>query len=133
MIDIENTVFNRIAKSLRSAFPGIFVTGEKVAIPKTYPCVAIEEADNYEYVKTQSSSSGENHASLMYEVQVFTNKTSGKKSECKSIFALTDNEFRNMGFVRTTKQPIPMDDAKTYQLVGRFQAVVSQNHTIYRR
>lgn len=133
MIDIESKVFNTIAKSLRTSFPGIFVTGEKIAAPKSYPCVSIEEADNYAYSRTQDSSQSENHASLMYEVQVFSNKTNGKKTECKTIFAAVDNKFNELGFVRKTKQPIPMDDAKSYQLFGRYEAVVSQEEIIYRR
>lgn len=133
MIDIENNVFNQIAKTLRSAFPDIFVSGETIAISKTYPCVSIEEADNYCYTHTQDSSGNENHASVMYEVRVMSNKTNGKKTECKKIFTAIDNEFEQMGFARTTKQPIPMDDAKTYQLFGRFTAIVSKNQTLFRR
>lgn len=133
MIDIENKVFDTIAKSLRVSFPSIFVTGEKVAAPKAYPCVSIVEADNYAYSRSQDSSHSENHASVMYEVQVFSNKTNGKKTECKSIFAVVDNKLNEMGFIRKVKQPIPMDDAKSYQLIGRYEAVVSQNQKIYRR
>lgn len=133
MIDIESQVFDTIARSLRISFPGIFVTGEKVAAPKTYPCVSIEEADNYAYSRTQDGSQSENHARLMYEVQVFSNKTNGKKSQCKAIFEAVDSKFSEMGFVRKTKQPVPMDDAKSYQLIGRYEAIASQNQTIYRR
>lgn len=133
MIDIENKVFDTIATSLREAYPSIFISGAKVAIPKSYPCVSIEEADNYPYSRTRDSSNVENHASLMYEVQVITNKTNGKKAQCKEIFAHIDEIFASLGFIRTMKQPIPMDDAKTYQLIGRYTAVVGKNETIYRR
>lgn len=133
MIDVENEIFTRIATVLREKFPDAFITGEKVAAPKSYPCVSIEEADNYSHNSSQDSGSNENYANLMYEVQVFSNKANGKKSQCKEIFAVCDGEFLKMGFTRTMKQPIPMDDAISYQLFGRYEAVISTNKTIFRR
>ena len=75
----------------------------------------------------------ENHAGLMYEVNVYSNKT-GKKSECKSIFKMIDEEFASMGFTRILKEPIPnIEDATIYRMVGRYTAVVSTDKVIYRR
>lgn len=133
MIDVENEVFTTIAIALREAYPDIYVTGEKVAAPPAYPCASLEELDNYAYKSSQDSGSNENHANLTYEVQVFSNKANGKKSQCKEIFAVCDREFQKMGFTRTMKQPVPMDDAISYQLIGRYEAVVSINKTIFRR
>ena len=133
MIDIENDVFNAVATSLRSTYSGIFVSGEKVAAPASYPFVSIVEADNFAYVNGEDSSVGENYANVMYEVEVITKKTSGKKSACKAIFSTLDANFISMGFNRVMRTPIPMDDAMTYKLVGRYSAVVSADKTIYRR
>ena len=133
MIDIENDVFNAVATSLRTSYAGIFVSGEKVAAPATYPFVSIVEADNYGYVRGEDSSLDEHFVNVMYEVEVITKKTSGKKSACKAIFSTLDSNFLNMGFRRVMRKPIPMDDAMTYKLVGRYSAVVSADKTIYRR
>ena len=133
MIDIENSIFNTVALSLRAYDSSITVTSENVAAPSSYPCVSIEEADNYAHIESQDSASTENYANVMYEVHVYTNKTSGKKSQCKNIFAVADEEFNTLGFTRTMKQPVAMDDAKTYHLVARYTAVVSQDKYIFRR
>ena len=134
MIDIENEVYNTIAEALREKFDPISVYGEYVKSPAEFPAVMIEEKSNSALVRTQDSGSLENHASLMYEVNVYSNKQVGKKSECKAIFALIDTEFQKLGFTRTTKEPIPnLDDATIYRMVGRYTAVVSTGKTIYRR
>ena len=134
MIDIENEVFSTIATVLGSAYDPISVYGEYVKSPAVFPAVMIEEKSNSALERTQDSGSLENHASLMYEVNVYSNKQTGKKSECKAIFALIDTEFQKLGFTRTTKEPIPnLDDATIYRMVGRYKAVVSTNKTIYRR
>ena len=133
MIDIENEVFTRIATELRSRFSKVNVYGEDVRTPSSFPCVSIVEADNYTVKSTQDSGSNENHANLMYEVNVYSNKTSGKKSECKEILSVIDEIFLGMGFTRTMKNPVTMDDATIYRMVSRYTAIVSKNQTIYRR
>ena len=70
----------------------------------------------------------------MYEVNIYSNKTSGKKSECREIASLLDNEFATLGFSRTMLQPIPnMDDATIYRMTGRYTAVISKDKAIFRR
>lgn len=133
MIDIENEVFTTVATELRSKFSVINIYGEDVRSPSSFPCVSIVEADNYTVKSTQDSGSNENHANLMYEVNVYSNKTSGKKSECKEILAIVDEMMLGMGFTRTMKNPVSMDDATVYRMVTRYTAIVSKNQTIYRR
>ena len=133
MIDVENEIFNIVARAIRDVYPDIYISGEYVKSPSTFPAVAIVEMDNTVYVKTQTNEV-ENHAELMYEVNIYSNKTSGKKSECKEIASLIDNEMAALGFSRTMLQPIPnMDDATIYRMTGRYRAVVSKDKLIFRR
>lgn len=134
MIDIENQVFSRIAARLRENFKGIYVTGEYVKTPSSFPAVSLIEMDNVPLRRTQTSDSVENHAELMYEVNVYSNKAAGKKTECKKIAGVVDEEMAAMGFTRTMLNPIPnMDDATIYRILGRYKAVVSTENVLYRR
>ena len=134
MINVENEIFNRVAKSVRTAYPSVFISGEYIKTPPKFPFVSLVEMSNTAYDRTQTSGCLENHASLMYEVNVYSNKTSGKKSECKAITTLIDNELATLGFSRTMLQPIPnMDDATIYRMTGRYTAVISKDKAIYRR
>ena len=134
MIDIENDVFNTVATELRSKYPDIYVVGEYVRTPPRFPCVSLIEMDNQSYQQTEDSGSVENHASLMYEVNIYSNKTVGKKTECKAIATLIDERMLALGFARTMLQPTPnMDDATIYRMTGRYSAVISKDKVIYRR
>jgi len=133
LIDIENDVFNAVAKPLRALFPKIMIYGEDVSLPSRFPCVTLTEADNYAYNGTQDSASLENHAVLMYEANIYSNKASGKKTECKQIQAAIDKELSRLGFTRISKVPLSSDDAKIYRIVSRYSGVVSKNKEIYRR
>jgi hypothetical protein len=134
MIDIENEVFNDVATEVRAKFPDIYMVGEYVKTPPKFPCASLVEMDNQSYQKTEDSGSSENHASLMYEVNIYSNKTVGKKAECKLIAAIIDERMLALGFARTMLQPIPnLDDATIYRMVGRYSAVTSKDKIIYRR
>ena len=134
MIDIENQVFDRVATRVREQFPDIFMTGEYVNSPSSFPAVSLVEMDNSVREATIDSGSNENYVNVMYEVNVYSNKTTGKKSECKAILALIDTEMTAMGFVRSTLTPVQNEyDATIYRMVGRYRAAVSTDHKIYRR
>ena len=134
MINIENDVFNLISKKVRAKYSDIYMSGEYVKSPPSFPATSLVEMDNSAYTSTQTTCDNENHATLLYEVNVYSNKVKGKKSECKAILTLIDNEMTSLGFTRTMLQPIPnMDDATIYRMVARYKAVVSKNKTIYRR
>ena len=134
MIDVENAVFNNVSATLREKYNDIYMVGEYVKTPPRFPCVSLMEMDNKSYQQTENSGSSENHVSVMYEVNIYSNKTTGKKSECKAIAALVDEQMLALGFARTMLQPIPnFDDATIYRMVGRYSAVISKDKVFFRR
>jgi hypothetical protein len=134
MIDIENEVFDRVVKRVRERFPDIFMVGEYVKSPPSLPAGSLMEMDNSTRMSTVDSGSNENHADVMYEANVYSNKITGKKSECKAIMALIDEEMIAMGFERVALTPVPNEyDSTIYRMLGRYRATVSRDHKIYRR
>lgn len=134
MIDIENEVFDRVSKRVRKEYSDIYLTGEYVKSPPSFPAGSIVEMDNTTMTTTQTSSENENHANVMYEVDVYSNKRVGKKTECKKIIALIDEEMISFGFSRVMLQPIPnMDDATIYRMKARYRAVISKDKVIFGR
>lgn len=133
MIDIENEIFTDIANSVEAQMPEASLSSEYVKEPPKFPHGSVVEVDNAVLLRTRSSSTNENHATVMYEVNVYSNKKIGKKAECRKLFGIIDERFIQMGFTRTMMNVIPdLYDATIYRMVGRYQAVVSSNHTIYR-
>lgn len=134
MIDIEKEVFAYVSKALREKYSKIYVTGEYIKVPPSFPCVFLIEADNQVYRNTRTTSSNENHVQVVYEADVFSKKTSGRKSECREILALIDEKMMELGFTRTLLTPVPNEeDATVYRLTARYRAIVSKEKVIYRR
>jgi hypothetical protein len=134
MIDIENEIFNEVSQRVREKYPNIFMTGEYVKSPSSFPCISLVEVDNSVYRNSQTSEGKENHVAVMYELNVYSNKTKGKKAECKEIIAFIDEMLTRFNFTRIMLEPIPnQDDATIYRMLGRYRAIISKNKTIYRR
>lgn len=126
MIDIENYVFNNISKELRNKFQNIFVKSEYVKNISDFPCVFINEKTNTVLQET-SDEVIENHANLMYQVDIFSNLTSSKKAECKKILKVVDEKMSEMGFVRILCEPIEnLEDATIYRITARYNAIVGR-------
>ena len=134
MIDMETEIFNEVSKQVRTKYPKIFMTGEYVKSPSSFPCVSLVEVDNATFRNTQTTEGKENHAAVAYELNVYSNKTKGKKAECKEIAAFIDDLMMNLNFTRTMLEPVPNQDGATiYRMLGRYRAVVSRDKVVYRR
>lgn len=138
MIDIENDVFAAAATPLREKYGKdekgkykIFVSGEYTSSPASFPAVTIEEVNNRVYQKMRTLHI-ENAASVLYEVNVFSNKIGYKKAEAQEIMSFVDNIMSGLGFTRTMCNPLPnLADATIYRLTARYEAVVDKDHWIY--
>ena len=134
MIDAEQEIFSEISAKVRAKYPKIFMTGEYVSAPSSFPCVSLVEIDNATFRNSQTQSGQENHVAVTYELNVYSNKKTGKKAECKEIAAFIDRLLMERNFTRMLLEPIPnTQDATIYRMLGRYRAVIDKNHTIYRR
>lgn len=131
MIDCENEVYTRIARVLREKFPGINITGEYVKAPSSFPHVSITQSDN-SAVSEKMTGSAE-MAQVMFEINVYSNRTDGKKTECKTIAKVIDEVFFGMNFKRLAFTPVPnLEDATIYRIVARYRAMTDGQY-FYRR
>lgn len=124
MIDCENEVFSRIAQHLRTEFTGdIDIASEYVKSPSVFPHVSIVMMDNSLMESTVDSGDHE-VAVTMFEINVYSNKATGKKGECKKIVSLVDDFLRPLNFRRMSLTPVPnMEDASIYRMVARYRVI----------
>ena len=120
MIDPENEVYTKVAQALRSEFPEINISGEYVNAPSSFPHVSFVLSDNTVVKRYTSDSFEMSH--VMFEANVYSNKTSGKKTECKKIMKCIDDVMFSINFRRTAYTPVPnMENTSIYRLVARFE------------
>lgn len=133
MIDNEDAIFTAIRAGLTAASMDVELFDQTILSPSVFPCVCVENIDNYTYRKTIDSGSNENHVRVVYEVNVFSDRTTDKRGECKSIFTVVSDVLTGLGFTRNSMNPIYLNESTAYRLVGRFTAVVDRSGQIARR
>lgn len=133
MIDIENKVFTAVAEALEAKFPNISISSDSLKVPSKFPHVAVEQRGNITFRRTLDSDFTENHAISMFEVNVYSNKSSGRKSEAKAIMNTVDEVFISLNYRRSYMDSLPnVNDPTIFRLYGRYQAIVGKDDTIYR-
>lgn len=133
MIDYEREIYTHVVERVQALHGNVEFSGIDERLPSKFPFVSLVEADNATRTDTIDSGSFENHVNVMYEVNVYSNKSGGRKAECRAILATIDETFVRMGFARTMRNPVSMDDATIYRMAARYTAAIDKNGNIYRR
>lgn len=126
MIDIENLVCDRVFRAVNAAFPNAVCYAEYVEVPEAFPCVTIYEADNRSYRPSDDNQLSDHQASVMYQVDTYSNKQTGRKEEAKQIADIVDATMLSMKFSRNMRSQIPNVDRTIYRVTMRFEAVVGE-------
>lgn len=126
MIDIENLVCDKVFRAVSAAFTNAVCYSEYVEVPAAFPCVTLYEADNRSYRPSDDEQLSDHQVHVMYECNVYSDKTDGKKAEAKQIADIVDNAMQSMKFSRTMRSQIPNVDRTIYRVTMRFEAVVGE-------
>lgn len=133
MIDIENALFDKLTNMLETEFSELEnnVYSEVPNEISSFPLVIIAEVSNLNYIKGQDNNEFENYATIAYDVNIYSNKTSGAKLECKKILQKIDDMFLSYNFRRISFIPFKNNGDNTYRLTVRYQGVVSKDYRLY--
>ena len=133
MIDVEAKIYTPVAAALRANFLGIEVSGDYTKVPPKFPFVSMVEADNATSQNRTDTSDVERFATVMYEINVYSDKADGKKSECKAIMAFIDEIMYRMNFTRIALAPVPnLSKSTIYRMIARYRAETDGTR-LYRR
>ena len=122
MLNVFPSVYTDIATPVRVAYPSVFMTGERVAAPTKFPCVMVVEADNYEDAAYRNNTLTEQITALMYEITVYSNLTSGKRSQCIDILQIIDDVMKRKNGTRIARVEGYLDtEGKIYMVTARYR------------
>lgn len=139
MIDKESEIYTRVHQALTDNLgEGNFdMTGIYVAEPAMFPHIFSDMTNNYpEY---EDSSRKENYAHIVITYNIYSNKSNGRKAECKKIASIIDDEMRRMNFVRVvyvhndnpsegTVYTNDVHDENIFRLITRYEGMASDTH-----
>ena len=133
MIDKENEVYTRVRERVLQDFPEVVMDSSYQPVPSGFPHVSLFQQDSFVPKEQLDSATYPKFESLMFDVQVYSNKTSGRKQECKQIMGVIDMAMSEMNMRRTILTPVPnLNDASIYRLTARYEVMVDEGG-FYRR
>lgn len=129
MIDIENKVIDTIEQALIDSGITATVSSTFIETPSDFPWVYGREMGNSTYKGTLDTSLFEHHANIDFRWEVYSNKTSGAKTEVKEILNIIDLAMQKMKFTRSSYSFIPNIDRSVTRAYADYSAVVQQGFT----
>ena len=143
MIDIESKIFMIVYNAVMAYDNTIYVTSEASIAPPSFPAVYVEQIDSYNPPEYRISSHEELYAAMTFNVEVYSNKASGKKQEAKNILTVIDNAMRVAGLRRTMSNYVDLTDNRNssvsnrnqsiIRLLGRYECLADADGNIYAR
>ena len=131
MIDCEAKVFQACANAFHAAYPNGYITPEYVPQPPKFPAASVVEMDNNVDERATDNGNIENAVNVMYQVDVYSNKNTGKKAQAKEIIALIDGVLAQYRFVRTYCNPVQnFADATIYRMTARYRRRITDTEKI---
>lgn len=131
MIDIETKIYSPLATALMAEYSDIFVTSEPVPTPGKPLVVGIVQQDNYMTIRHLDNSGRERFATVMFQIDVYCNLQSGKKSKAKEVMNFIDERMFTLNFTRIALTPLPSPDTGYYRYTARYRAE-TDGETMYR-
>ena len=132
MTDIENIIINRIDTVLSNAGFKDILGSTYQDLPASFPWVFFEQSDSYENEQYHKSSRQNNYDTVVFEADIYSNKKSRSKEECKKILAIIDDEMASLGFSRLVAQPMrPTSEMYKARMFARYRGTVDSNTYIY--
>lgn len=132
MIDIENLVFDTVYNALILQYPGAVITNAYSEQTAAFPVVIIRETNNQPYRASATDDCSENHSRLTYEIDVYSDKESTARSECKEILNAVDLIMQTMKFRRVHKnRPINVDRT-IYRQYARYEVIADKGTQVTR-
>lgn len=131
MKDPENEVYTRVSRVLKQRFPGIRVSSDMTYAQSSYPFCEIVMINDIP-VERHSDSSGDPYMLCTFRVSVYSNKSTDRKSEAKSIASAVADWMERMNFRRMSYGAAPNIDESIYRHVAVYEVVTDGIH-FYRR
>ena len=133
MIDVESEIYDIVAGIVKAKYPNVIMENRRCYDPAKFPCIYLKLADAPALQKTRDTGSNERHINMMWEVNIYSNKQGASAREAKDLFYAVDEAMQRIGFTRTMYEALNWENQTVYRILGRWQAICSEDGKIYKR
>ena len=127
---VFNEVYTKARAAVLSVYANAFVTSTYTPTPSKFPAVFVREVGSFTPTRYISLANTESVKEMTLEVQVFSNKTSGAKTEADSILSAVETALKAQYFYLISSAPVENADSTVYRLAARFRRIIGGADTI---
>lgn len=124
MIYTQNAIYTVIRTAVLATVSTANVTQTYSATPSKFPTVFAREIGHFTPSQTQTLTNQQDVYETTWEVQIFSNLTSGAKEQAYSLMSIVKNALKGLYFIEVSENPIDTANAKYYTLIARFRRVI---------
>lgn len=124
MIYTQNAIYTVIRTAVLNTISTANVTQTYSATPSKFPTVFAREIGHFTPSQTQTLTNQQDVYETTWEVQIFSNLTSGAKEQAHKLMSIVKNALRGLYFIEVSENPIDTANAKYYTLIARFRRII---------
>lgn len=124
MIYTQNAIFTVIRTAVLNTISTANVTQTYSATPSKFPTVFAREIGHFTPAQAQTLTNQQDVYETTWEVQIFSNLTSGAKEQAYKLMGIVKNALRGLYFIEVSENPIDTANAKYYTLIARFRRII---------
>ena len=125
----RHEVYNYIYEQVNTTSRPVYITGRIEPIPPSFPAIYLVQLSTEDYAPALNLLSTDSARRVVWEAQIFTNKTTGAVDEAHEIMEDVSAAFKNIGFQLTYCYPVENADPSIYRLVMRVERLVCGGDT----
>lgn len=130
----QKEIYTDVANTVLASYPTCNIRNSFVYAPDAFPTVAIVMSCDGNTQNTRDSSNVDKYNDITATVDVYTNKTDGKKTQAEDIMGIINEKFFSLNFKLVSCKPNSnISNAQIYRLSATFTATVDNNGNIYAR
>jgi len=124
LIYTQNAIYTAIRSAVLASVPSANVTQTYSPTPSKFPTVFAREIGHFTPAQTQTMTNQQDVHETTWEVQIFSNLTSGAKEQAYKLMAAVKSALKALYFIEVSENPIDNANAKYYTLIARYRRVI---------
>ena len=134
MFEIEREIFTVVADTVLATYSTCQILNKFVYAPDKFPCVSIVLGDDGTPYGMFDSSRADNFHDITLNVDVYSNKADGNKTEAEAIMQIIKDKLISLNFVMVSCKPNSnISNASIYRITATFTARVNASGNIFKR
>lgn len=120
----NNAIFTAIRNAVKAEYADANCVQMYTPTPAKFPTVFAREIGHFTPQQAWTLTNAQDISERTWEVQVFSNLSTGSKEQAYEILDICKNVMRGLYFIEAFEQPIDQQDKSIYCLVARFRRVI---------